>query len=208
MKRGSGGRGDIKTRRQALSVLGLLWHKAPEPVLGLVWPLVPCGTGHCLSLAACATRHKRPVLCLVSDEAHEAKDRHTSQHGAAVSNASHVISNASCVISNASCVIELRLHVIDCVSRYGVAYLINSLSPPFPSQPLSLHADCEAGRGHQEKRSPYCLFFLLRHEPAWRRAWHTSTSSAAAAQCKGVCPSAVCKQQKQLTGKSAGNVRQ
>jgi len=160
--RGSGGRGDIKTRRQALSVLGLLWHKAPEPVLGLVWPLVPCGTGHCLSLAACATRHKRPVLCLVSDEAHEAKDRHTSQHGAAVSNASHVISNASCVISNASCVIELRLHVIDCVSRYGVAYLINSLSPPFPSQPLSLHADCEAGRGAPRKKVALLSFFFAK----------------------------------------------
>jgi hypothetical protein len=117
--------------------------------------LVAQGTACPWPLVSCATRHKRPVLCLVSDEAHEAKDRHTSQHGAAVSNASHVISNASCVI-------ELRLHVIDCVSRYRVAYLINSLSPSFSSQPLSLHADCEAGRGAPRKKVALLSFFFAK----------------------------------------------
>jgi hypothetical protein len=75
--------GDIKRRRQALSVLGLLWQKAPEPVLGLVWPLVAQGTACPWPLVQQGT--KRPVLCLVSDKAQEAKDRHTSQYGAAVS---------------------------------------------------------------------------------------------------------------------------
>jgi hypothetical protein len=160
--------GDIKRRRQALSVLGLLWQKAPEPVLGLVWPLVAQGTACPWPLVQQGT--KRPVLCLVSDKAQEAKDRHTSQYGAAVSMAHEPVWHTSQYGTRAS--MAPRSHepvwhtsqygtrasmaheplaavsnASQRVSRYRVACLINSLSPPFSSQPLSLHADCEAGRG-------------------------------------------------------------